>query len=137
MTLSSESFDELLRTGVAALKAGDRSQAMSLLARAVRVNPRSEQAWLFLAGAVSDIAQRRNCLERVLSLNPQNEAALRGLRSLSPTPAPAATPVAPSPAPATAGGATRDPARRAALHRARLRPRPHARRGGVGRHGPA
>lgn len=100
MTLSSESFDELLRTGVAALKAGDRSQAMSLLARAVRVNPRSEQAWLFLAGAVSDIAQRRNCLERVLSLNPQNEAALRGLRSLSPTPAPAATPVAPSPAPA-------------------------------------
>lgn len=100
MTTTYESSAELLREGVAALKAGDRGRAASLLARAVRTDPRSELAWLYLAGAVSDPAQRRTCLERALSLNPQNEAALRGLRSLDPAPvAPAPARPAPPPAP--------------------------------------
>jgi tetratricopeptide (TPR) repeat protein len=96
MTPTYESSADLLREGAAALKAGDRAGAMSLLARAVRSDPRNELAWLYLAGAVSDLAQRRTCLERVLSLNPQNEAALRGLRSLTPA---APSPAAPVPGP--------------------------------------
>jgi hypothetical protein len=107
MTTISETPDELLRQGVSALKMGDRVLAVSLLARAVRGDPQSEQAWLYLAGAVTDPSQRRTCLERVLSLNPQSVAAQRGLLSLPMAPAPAPTPVPtislatlPSPAPA-------------------------------------
>ncbi|MEI7770409.1 MAG: hypothetical protein WCI67_10495, partial [Chloroflexales bacterium] len=88
MTTIPESPDDLLHQGVAALKMGDRALAVSLLARAVRGDPQSEQAWLYLAGAVTDPAQRRTCLERVLMLNPQNDAARGGLLSLGPDPAP-------------------------------------------------
>lgn len=101
MTATPESPDDLLRQGVAALKMGDRALAANLLARAVRSDPQNEQAWLYLAGAVSDSAQRRTCLERVLSLNPHNEAARQGLRGLGSAPAPAPTPT-PSSHPASA-----------------------------------
>ena len=98
-----ESPDDLLRQGVAALKMGDRALAINLLARAVRNDPQSELAWLYLAGAVTDPTQRRTCLERVLSLNPLNEAARQGLHGLgrAPAPAPAPAPVAPIPATST------------------------------------
>jgi tetratricopeptide (TPR) repeat protein len=97
-----QSFDLLLQEGLSALKSGDRAQAMRLLAQAVRSDPRSERAWLYLAGAVSDPDQRRTCLERVLSINPQSEAARRGLQSLAPAPAAVATTIAlpPNPPPA-------------------------------------
>jgi hypothetical protein len=120
MTLP-ESSDELLRQGIAALRAGDRTLATNLLARAVRADPRSEQAWLYLAGAVSDPEQRRTCLERVLSLNPQNAAALQGLRGMPPAvispsaptaagmPRPVPTPAPPPPAPAPAPAPTPAP----------------------------
>ncbi|NTV64949.1 MAG: hypothetical protein HGA65_15675, partial [Oscillochloris sp.] len=94
MTLP-DSLDDLLRDGLAALRVGDRGRAMNLLARAVRLEPRSEQAWLYLAGAVADPEQRRTCLERVLSLNPQNGAARQGLQALAPPPVLTTVPLAP------------------------------------------
>ncbi|MCU0493479.1 MAG: tetratricopeptide repeat protein [Chloroflexaceae bacterium] len=74
---------DTLQAGIAALKTGDRAGAMRLLAQAVRSDPNNERAWLFLAGAVADLEQRRSCLERVLQLNPQNEMARKGLASLA------------------------------------------------------
>jgi hypothetical protein len=91
---------------VAALKAGDRTRARDLLTEATRLSPGDERAWLWLSGAVSSDAERRACLERVLALNPQHPAALRGLRQLPPPqPAPAsiaAPPVVPAAAPVAA-----------------------------------
>lgn len=88
--------DSLLNAGVAALRAGQTEQARSLLGQVVRSEPGNERAWLFLAGALSDDTQRRYCLERVLSINPQSAPARRGLSALTaaapPTPA---TPPAP------------------------------------------
>jgi hypothetical protein len=94
--------ESLLNAGVAALRAGQAEQARSLLGQVVRSDPGNERAWLFLAGALSDDTQRRYCLERVLSINPQNAPARRGLSALAaaaqPSPAPQPAPV-PPPAP--------------------------------------
>lgn len=100
MTMSQTTeTEDLVRAGFEALRAGDRERARGLLMRAVRSDPRSEQAWLYLAGALTDPAQRRDCLERVLQLNPANAAARRGLEALGAAlAAPARTP-APRPEP--------------------------------------
>src|SRR6185295_11071784 len=73
------------------LQANDKRRAYDLLGRAVQLEPHSEQAWLWLSGAVDSAAERRYCLERVLAINPHNAAALRGLAILPP-----ALPVSPA-----------------------------------------
>jgi tetratricopeptide (TPR) repeat protein len=85
----------LLNQGVSALKAGDSARARELLGQAIRRNPRDERAWLWLSGAVNTDAERRQCLERVLLLNPHHAAARSGLAMLD---APAVTPPAVAPA---------------------------------------
>jgi hypothetical protein len=79
MSQTQPGADELVREGGAALRGGDRERARRLLAQAVRAEPRNEQAWLLLAGAVTDPEQRRSCLERVLRLNPEHQIARRAL----------------------------------------------------------
>jgi hypothetical protein len=79
----------LFEQGVAASKANDKGQAFQLLWRALQADPQHELAWLWLSGNVASAAQQRFCLERVLALNPQSAAAIRGLAML---PAGAETP---------------------------------------------
>ena len=76
------SITELIKQGVAALKSGDRTTAQHLLSQAVKRQPDHELAWLWLAGAVSGLDERRSCLERVLTLNPDNAMAKQGLAQL-------------------------------------------------------
>jgi tetratricopeptide (TPR) repeat protein len=71
-----------------------------LLGQAIRRNPRDERAWLWLSGAVETDIERRQCLERVLTLNPHNAAARSGLAMLAEAAAAAPT------APATPSAAT-------------------------------
>ena len=65
----------LYKQALSAIEAGDRDQARRLLAELVRGNARHEQAWLRLASVVDDRRQIIDCLERVLSINPQNVTA--------------------------------------------------------------
>src|ERR1700752_1773082 len=69
--------------GISALRAGDKALARELLAQAIQRNPRDELTWLWMSGAVDTDYDRRRCLERVLLLNPRNEAARQGLESLA------------------------------------------------------
>ena len=62
------------------LKAGDKAQAMRLLAAVLRQNPQDEQAWLAMA-QITDGEQRADCLKRVLAISPQNAYALRMLKT--------------------------------------------------------
>src|SRR5438552_1091733 len=94
--------ERLLSAGIAALKAGDNARARELLGQAIRRNPRDERPWLWLSGAVETDPERRQCLERVLMLNPHNAAARNGLAMLAAAAADA--PVAPV-APAAAASA--------------------------------
>lgn len=76
------SHDQLLARGIAAAKAGDRNAAREILTRAVRRQPDSEAAWLWLSSVLDTPQGRAHCLQRVLALNPDNQAARRGLAAL-------------------------------------------------------
>ena len=85
--------DDLLQQGIAALRAGDKAQARQLFSQAIRQDPRNEQAWLWLSGALETTQDKLMCLNKVLVINPANEAAQRGIAALQ------KSSVAPSPAP--------------------------------------
>jgi tetratricopeptide (TPR) repeat protein len=65
--------------GIAAARAGRRSEARALLMRVVERDERNEQAWLWLSGVVDEPAEVQTCLENVLELNPGNTRARQGL----------------------------------------------------------
>ena len=71
-----------LQQGVAALDAGDKALARRLFGRAIQEDPQSEQAWLWLSGAVESDKERLMCLNKVLAINPDNEMAQRGAAAL-------------------------------------------------------
>lgn len=70
---------QLLRKGIVAAKAGDKNLARALLFEAIKVNPRNEPAWLWLASVAETLEDRVSCLQRVLEFNPSHERALQWL----------------------------------------------------------
>jgi hypothetical protein len=71
-----------LTRGITAAKAGDRATARRLLTQAVRRDPESVAAWLWLSSVLDTPQGRAFCLRRVLTLDPDNPAAKRGLSAL-------------------------------------------------------
>ena len=57
--------DDLMKQGIAALKAGRKVEARTLLVQVLRQDRRNETAWLWLSGAVDTDAERYACLEEV------------------------------------------------------------------------
>lgn len=80
------------------LRAGYKTQAQTRLARLLKQDLHNEQAWWLMAQAQDDPRRRRDCLERVLAINPHNEAARQMLASLN-APAAPPSPAVTSPAP--------------------------------------
>jgi len=74
--------DDLLKQGIAALKAGRKKEAHRLLTQVVEQDERNEMAWLWLSGAADTDENRRTCLENVLAINPNNGIAQRGMMAL-------------------------------------------------------
>src|SRR5947208_10471990 len=72
-------MNDLLQQGIAAAREGRREEARALLAQVVEADERNEQAWLWLAGVVTEPEEMRICLENVLDLNPDNVKAQQGL----------------------------------------------------------
>ena len=70
------------REGVTAAKTGDTAQARQLLLQVVEADEGHEQAWLWLSGVLESDEEKRICLENVLTINPDNVAAQRGLAKL-------------------------------------------------------
>lgn len=73
---------DLLQTGIAAAKAGRKTEAHQALLRVTELDERNEQAWLWLSGVVDALEDRRVCIENVLAINPHNLHAQAGLRLL-------------------------------------------------------
>jgi hypothetical protein len=92
--------DAMVRAGVEAYRAGNKPEARALLERALELDEYNEQAWLWLSAAVETPEEQRTCLENVLVINPNNERARMGLKSLGVDPSAKAA-AAPAPAPAT------------------------------------
>jgi hypothetical protein len=77
--LSTDDVRALLREGIAAAKAGQRDRARGLLMRVVDLDEENVQAWLWLSGVVDTLEDRATCLDNVLVLDPDNQAARKGL----------------------------------------------------------
>jgi tetratricopeptide (TPR) repeat protein len=71
--------DSLLREGIAAAKSGQRERARDTLMRVVEQDEENVSAWLWLSGVMDGLDDREVCLENVLALDPNHEAARRGL----------------------------------------------------------
>jgi len=74
-----QKVDRLLREGIAAAKSGQHERARDLLTRVVEQDEENVPAWLWLSGVVDSLDDREVCLGNVLALDPDNDAAGRGL----------------------------------------------------------
>jgi len=80
--LRQQQQEQWLREGIEAAKAGRRESARERLTRVVEQDEGNVTAWLWLSGVVESPDEREACLENVLALDPENEAARRGLELL-------------------------------------------------------
>ncbi len=72
----------LLVQGFKAAKEGQRESAYSIFCEVVNRDPNNELGWLYRAAATDDLSEAYVCLQRVLSLNPANTKAQRGLERI-------------------------------------------------------
>jgi ribosomal protein S27AE len=81
----SESARDLLIRGIAAAKAKEKDEARFYLEWVLRTDADRQQraqAWLWLSELNEDQAEKRNCLEEALAIDPTNALARRGLAVL-------------------------------------------------------
>ena len=72
----------LLEQAAAYIKAGDTENGKKLLLDVLKQNPRDENAWLWMSKCVTSKEQKRDCFQRVLQINPNNQFAQEGLKRL-------------------------------------------------------
>ncbi|MCC6616741.1 MAG: tetratricopeptide repeat protein [Anaerolineae bacterium] len=94
--MASDQARELRHQGINAAKAGQKDLARQLLQQSIRIEPRNEAAWLWLASVARDPRERLFCLQKILEINPENEQAIKALRMMEAQSAEA--PQAPAPA---------------------------------------
>lgn len=78
--MSAES--DLLVKGLSQFETGDRRGAARHFVDILRQDPNAEKAWWLLASCVDTPEQKRECLQRVLEINPWNEEARDALEQL-------------------------------------------------------
>jgi DNA-directed RNA polymerase subunit RPC12/RpoP len=83
--ISEREYENLVREGIHAARAGNRSTARRLLFRAVSENPYDSHVWLWLSATTDDLRERRDLLEKAIAADPSNQAALAGLMHLNET----------------------------------------------------
>jgi hypothetical protein len=71
-----------LELAITAIKAGRKQEGRQLLNLLIQQDPNSEMAWLWMSSVVGTDEQRARCLYHVLSINPRNDLAQRGLKKL-------------------------------------------------------
>lgn len=67
---------------IIAIKSGEKETGHRLLLDIIKADPNNEIAWLWMTQTVNSDNDRLKCLQRVLKINPNNEAAQRGLAIL-------------------------------------------------------
>lgn len=81
-SLNLEISQALLKKANSAAISGERGEARQFLAAALENAPELEEAWILKAYLANEAREKIDCYEKILSLNPENEAALAGLTSL-------------------------------------------------------
>ena len=91
-----ERIAALMHRGIAAAKTGQKAEARRMFVRVTELDEGHINAWLWLSGVVTTTEERCICLENVLTLDPQNAVAQKGLRLLGQHLPPKKAPVAPT-----------------------------------------
>ncbi len=81
-------MDQFTRQGIDAVRAGRYGTGRQFLVQALKLNARNTLAWLWLAACTNDRARKRECLLRVLAIEPNHPFARRDLEALDGTSAP-------------------------------------------------
>jgi tetratricopeptide (TPR) repeat protein len=68
--------------GIDALKRGERDKARQLLAQSAALDPTEEDTFIWLAAAVTDPEEKREALQQILDINPDNASAKAELLAL-------------------------------------------------------
>ncbi len=69
------SGEENLQEAIRLCQAGQKQQAAGVLVSLLKTQPSSEEAWWLLANCVEPAHQKRDCLQRVLRVNPDHPGA--------------------------------------------------------------
>ncbi|HYF63748.1 MAG TPA: DUF4352 domain-containing protein [Herpetosiphonaceae bacterium] len=83
MSTSSPHVEQLVQQGIVAAREGRYGAAQQALRQAVSLSPNHEQAWLWLSGVEDNEQAKLAALHEVLRINPQSQAAQRGIDHLS------------------------------------------------------
>jgi tetratricopeptide (TPR) repeat protein len=75
MDFDSDQLQQLLQTGIEAIKRGDRARGREALLSVVEHDDQNETAWLWLSEVMDDPEDVRVALENVLAINPFNADA--------------------------------------------------------------
>jgi len=89
-------IETTLQQAIVAAKAGRRAEARHLLETVLDADKHNEQAWIWMSSVVDSDEERIICLENVLTINPQNETARKGLAALGVIPDEVDAPASPS-----------------------------------------
>lgn len=84
--------ERLYQEAMAALRRGDSAAARDMLTAVVEADQLHEEAWLWLSTVVETEDEQRICLQNVLTINPDSEAARTRLAELD-DPPPAVEPI--------------------------------------------
>ncbi len=80
--MSTPEIEQLLKRAVTHVNAGELGQGRALLEKILEQDSKNDRAWVWLSGCVDNPMQRRICLQQALSANPNNQAALDGMKVL-------------------------------------------------------
>lgn len=72
---------EMLRAGIKAAQAGNRSEARNLLLNVTETDAANEEAWLWLASMTDEVEEKISHLQKVLRINPENDTAHASLQA--------------------------------------------------------
>ncbi|MBN1679072.1 MAG: hypothetical protein JW966_02190 [Anaerolineae bacterium] len=75
--------DALIQKAVDAYKTDRKEEAREILMEVVEQDEHNEQAWLWLSAMVDSLEEQQICLENVLTINPDNDRAKKGLDVVS------------------------------------------------------
>lgn len=81
-TVKNQVTESLLRKANIAAISGEREAASEMLRGILEQTPESEEAWILKSYLAESFSEKITCFERVLTLNPENDAAMSGLASL-------------------------------------------------------
>lgn len=96
--------DAMVQQAVAAIKANNKPEGRRILEQVLAIDEYNEQGWLWLSGCVDTLEEQITCLENVLTVNPENQKAQKGIAAVKArlAGAPSARPAAPAAPPVAA-----------------------------------